>query len=35
MEVLFVKDHPQAVIPTKGTQYSVGYDLTAISIYKK
>lgn len=35
MEVLFVKDHPQAVIPTKGTKHSVGYDLTAISVYKK
>jgi dUTP pyrophosphatase len=35
MEVLFVKDDPQAVVPTKGTQYSVGYDLTAISVYKK
>lgn len=35
MEVLFVKDDPRAVIPTKGTPYSVGYDLTAISVYKK
>ena len=35
MEVLFVKDNPQAVVPTKGTPYAVGYDLTAISVYKK
>jgi dUTP pyrophosphatase len=35
MEVLFVRDDPKAVIPTKGTPFSVGYDLTAISIYKK
>ena len=35
MEVLFVKDDPQAIIPTKGTTHSVGYDLTAISVYKK
>jgi dUTP pyrophosphatase len=35
MEVLFVKDDPQAVTPTKATPYAVGYDLTAISVYKK
>jgi dUTP pyrophosphatase len=35
MEVLFVKDDPHAVIPTKGTPHAVGYDLTAISVYKK
>ena len=35
MEVLFVKDDPNAVIPTKGTPFAVGYDLTAISVYKK
>ena len=35
MEVLFVKDNPHAVVPTKGTPYAVGYDLTAISVYKK
>lgn len=35
MEVLFVKHDPQAVVPTKATPYAVGYDLTAISVYKK
>ncbi len=35
MEVLFVKDNQEAVVPTKGTPYAVGYDLTAISVYKK
>jgi dUTP pyrophosphatase len=35
MEVLFVKDDINAIIPTKGTQCAVGYDLTAISVYKK
>lgn len=33
--VLFVLDDPRAVVPTKGTQYSIGYDLTAISVVKK
>lgn len=34
-KVLFVKTVPEAVVPTKGTEFSVGYDLTAISVYKK
>lgn len=33
--VLFVRDDPNAMIPTKGTPLSVGYDLTAISVAKK
>jgi len=33
--VLFVRDDPNAVIPTKGTPLAIGYDLTAISIAKK
>lgn len=33
--VLFVKDDPDAVIPTKGTPFSVGYDLTAIRVHKR
>ena len=35
MQVLFVKDDPNAVVPTKGTPFAVGYDLTAISVFKK
>jgi len=35
MEILFVKDDPNAVVPIKGTTDSVGYDLTAISVYKQ
>lgn len=33
--VLFVRDDPNAIIPTKGTAFSIGYDLTAISVAKK
>jgi len=33
--VLFVRDDSNAVVPTKGTSLSIGYDLTAISIAKK
>ena len=33
--VLFILDDKNAVIPTKGTPQSIGYDLTAISVYKK
>jgi dUTP pyrophosphatase len=33
--VFFVKDDENAVVPTKGTEFSVGYDLTVIGIYKK
>lgn len=33
--VLFVADDVKAVIPTKGTPFSIGYDLTAISVSKK
>lgn len=33
--VLFTKTNKNAVIPTKGNPFSVGYDLTAISVYKK
>jgi dUTP pyrophosphatase len=33
--IRFVRDDPNAVIPTKGTPLSVGYDLTAISMAKK
>jgi dUTP pyrophosphatase len=33
--VLFIRDDSKAVIPTKGTHLSIGYDLTAISIAKK
>lgn len=33
--VLFVRDDPNSVIPTKGTPLSIGYDLTAISIAKR
>lgn len=33
--VKFVKLDPHAVTPTKGTPYSIGYDLTAINVYKK
>lgn len=31
----FVRSDERAVIPTRGTPASVGYDLTAISVYKK
>ena len=33
--VSFVCVDEKAVVPTKGTSCSVGYDLTAISVYKK
>jgi len=33
--VLFIRDDPNAVIPTKGTPFSIGYDLTCISVLKK
>lgn len=33
--VLFVRDDSNAVVPTKGTPFAIGYDLTAISIAKK
>ncbi len=33
--VLFVRDDPRAVIPSKGTPFSVGYDLTAIAVAKR
>jgi dUTP pyrophosphatase len=33
--VFFVKSDKNAIFPTKGTSYSIGYDLTAISVYKK
>lgn len=33
--VYVVIDDRKAVFPTKGTPYSIGYDLTAISEYKK
>jgi dUTP pyrophosphatase len=35
MQVHFTLNDPRAVVPTKGTPFSVGYDLTAISVYKK
>jgi len=33
-QIEFVKDDPKAVTPTLGIEGSVGYDLTAISVYK-
>lgn len=33
--ILFRKDDPNAVTPTRGTNMAVGYDLTAISVAKK
>jgi len=33
--VSFVKNLENAVIPTKGNEHSVGYDLTAVSVFKK
>ena len=33
--VLFVKDDSRAVTPTKGTPFSVGYDLTILSFLKR
>jgi dUTP pyrophosphatase len=33
--VEFTTTHPQAVVPTKGTNMSIGFDLTAVEIYKK
>lgn len=33
-KVLFVKDHPNSVFPTRGNNFAVGYDLTAISVGK-
>jgi dUTP pyrophosphatase len=33
--VKFTKTSPYSITPSKGTPYSVGYDLTAISIFKK
>lgn len=34
-KVLFVRDDPSAVVPTRGTIQSVGYDLTAIGLFKQ
>lgn len=33
--VEFTTSHPDAVIPTKGTNMSIGFDLTAVEVYKK
>lgn len=33
--VTFIRDNPSAVLPTKGTHLSIGYDLTCISVVKK
>ncbi len=35
LNVRFTRIDPKADVPIKGTPYSIGYDLTAISIYKK
>ncbi|MGF0011231.1 dUTP diphosphatase [Desulfovibrio sp. SGI.102] len=32
MEIKFVKTHPDAVIPTRGSAGSAGFDLTAVSL---
>jgi len=34
-QVLFVREDPRAVLPTQGTPFSVGQDLTAIRVFKK
>lgn len=34
-KVKIVRDSLDAILPTKGTPYAVGYDLTAISVHKK
>jgi hypothetical protein len=33
--VQFTRTHSNAVIPSKGTNMSIGYDLTAVEVYKK
>jgi dUTP pyrophosphatase len=33
-KILFVRNHEDAVIPTRGTELSVGYDLTCIKVHK-
>ena len=35
LKVFFTKNHNDAKIPTKGNEFAVGYDLKAISVYKK
>ncbi len=34
-EVKFIRDDPDAIVPTKGTPFSIGYDLTAIRFDKQ
>jgi dUTP pyrophosphatase len=34
-QVKFFLDDPEAKVPTKGTEYSIGYDLTAIKVHSK